>query len=255
MSREQVECYVKLCIMFVLFLRVPRISHFLYNVGRFLGWKLRDMRKALRYKRLGIKVFPLFGLRMFCGRQGAGKTMAMVLQLEQIRQKYPKCQIYTNFGYAHETAPLECLDDILRYRNGDDGVVFALDEIQNEFSSAASKNFPETLLSTITMQRKQKIAIFASSQVFTRVAKPLREQCYEIVECRTFAKRWTRMRCYDADDYNAIIDSHSPEKKFKLPKLWKESFVQTDELRELFDSYALVDRLSRQGFRDKEEAC
>ena len=104
---------------------------------------------------------------------------------------------------------------MLKYRNGDDGVIFAIDEIQNEFSSAVSKDFLETLLSEITMQRKQKITILSSSQVFTRVAKALREQYYDVMECRTFFGRWTRIKCYDADDYCSVIDNYSPEKKFK----------------------------------------
>ncbi|RFZ78769.1 hypothetical protein DS742_11700 [Lacrimispora amygdalina] len=102
-----------------------------------------------------------------------------------------------------------------------------------------------------TMQRKQKITILSSSQVFTRVAKPLREQCYDVMECRTFFGRWTRVKCYDADDYCSVIDNYSPEKKFKLPKRWVRSFIQTDDLRESYDTYEKVQRLSRQGFAPK----
>ena len=40
------------------------------------------------------------------------------------------------------------------FKNGTDGVIFAIDEIQNEFSCANSKDFPETLLSQVTQQRK-----------------------------------------------------------------------------------------------------
>lgn len=72
---------------------------------------------------------------------------------------------FTNFAYKYQNAPLESLNDLLKYRNDDDGVIFAIDEIQNEFSSATSKDFPETLLSEITMQRKHKITILSSSQV------------------------------------------------------------------------------------------
>ncbi|WP_277407616.1 hypothetical protein [Lacrimispora xylanisolvens] len=95
------------------------------------------------------------------------------------------------------------------------------------------------------------ITILSSSQVFTRVAKPLWEQCYDVMECHTFFGRWTRVKCYDADDYCSVIDNYSPEKKFKLPKRWIRSFIQTDELRESYDTYEEVQRLSRQGFAPK----
>lgn len=252
MSGDQVKLYAVVVLTVVGIWRSPRIARLICKWGRFVGWKILDLRKVLADRRAGRKVFPYFGVRCFCGRQGGGKTMALVWQLEEIRRKYPRCHIYTNFDYVHQTAPLQSLNDILRYRNGDDGVVFAIDELQNEFSSASSRDFPESLLSVVTMQRKQKICILCTSQVFGRLAKPLREQCYEVVECRTFAGRWTRIRCYDADDYNRVVDNPNPELKFKLPKLWRTSFVQTDDLRNLYDSYAVVERLSRDGFAAKD---
>ena len=229
----------------------PALIIWFVHLGEFLFWKSIDLSRFFRNLKSGKKVFKPFGLKMFCGRQGSGKTVGMVWYLECIRNKYPKCQIYTNFDYKYQTAPLESLLDLLEFRNGDDGVIFAIDEIQNEFSSAASRDFPESLLSEITQQRKQKVCILASSQVFTRVAKPLREQCYEVIESRTFFGRWTRMKCYDGDDYCSILDSYNAEKKFKLPKKWIQSFIHTDALRNCYDTYAKVFRLSRQGFIPK----
>lgn len=227
--------------------KLPAILGFLNRFRKFMGWKLVDIARAKKNRH----VFKFYGLKMFTGRQGSGKTIGMVYYLEMIRKKFPRVMICTNFDYKYQHRPLEALTDILEIKNGTDGVVFAIDELQNEFSSAVSKDFPETLLSQITQQRKQRVCILASSQVFTRVAKPLREQCYEVIDCRTFAGRWTRLRCYDGDDYNDIIDCNNPRQKFKTPKKWKLSFIQTDKLRGLYDTYAVVQRLSRQGFASK----
>lgn len=241
------------CIVFVfLCVKLPAFIIWFCHFVVFVRWKFVDYKAALQKKKEGVKEFRPYGLKMFCGRQGSGKTISIVWFLELYRKLFPKAKIYTNFDYVYQTAPLESLNDLLTYRNGEDGVIFAIDEIQNEFSSAVSKDFPETLLSEITMQRKQKMTILASSQVFTRIAKPLREQCYEIMDCQTFFGRWTRMKCYDADDYCSLVDNYSPEKKFKLPKKWKRSFIQTDDLRNLYDTYEKVQRLSRQGFAVKE---
>ena len=161
--------------------------------------------------------------------------------------------VVTNFKCTFADKELKSLNDLLTIRNGEDGVVFVIDEIQNEFSSATSRDFPESLLSVITMQRKQCIHILASSQVFTRVAKPLREQCYEVVECRTFLGRWTNNKIYDAEDYNAIIDNPDPAKKFKLPKKERFSYIQHDDLRDCYDTYSIVQRMSRVGFVAKKK--
>ena len=58
----------------------------------------------------------------------------------------------------------------------------------------------------------------ATSQVFTRVSKPLREQTYEVVECYTVLGRWTFQKCFDADDYNAMVDNPEPRKENESKK-------------------------------------
>lgn len=108
-------------------------------------------------------------------------------------------------------------------------------------------------MSVITQQRKQRIKIYLSSQVYTRVVKQIREQCFDVVECKTFLGRWTRLRCYDAEDYNSIVDNPSPEKKFKLRKKWKRSFIQSNYIRRLFDSYKVVEQMKKAEFIARNE--
>ena len=50
--------------------------------------------------------FPYYGMHFYCGRQGSGKTYSMTHELEQIRKKYPKCKIYTNYGYKYQNLPI-----------------------------------------------------------------------------------------------------------------------------------------------------
>lgn len=234
--------------MCVIALKFGKILDFFIHLYQFVVWKYKDIKYIKADLRLGKKKFKPYGLKMFTGRQGCGKTVSLVNTLNDYHQEYPKAKIYTNFRYRHADGQLNSLNDLLTLRNGEDGMIFALDEIQNEFSSNTSKDFPENLLSTITMQRKQKIVILASSQVFTRVSKPLREQCFEVIECKTIFGRWTKMKCYDADDYNFMIDNLDPKKKFKTPKKWKKSYIQTDDLRNCYDTMEVIKRLSRQGF-------
>lgn len=219
----------------------------------FVYWKKIDFTRARADKRIGKVNFDLYGLCLYTGKQGSGKTASLVHELDEIHEKYPKCMIVTNFEYKHADFIMASLNDLLTIRNGEDGVVFGIDEIQNEFSSSASKDFPENLLSVITMQRKQRIKILATSQVFGRVAKPLREQCYEVCECRTFFGRWTRARCYDIDDYMLFYESNNKDrKKRKISAKWKKSFVQSDDFRSHYDTYSVIKRMSRQGFTDKQ---
>lgn len=218
------------------------------KVFSFVRYVILDTYKWI----FGKKVFNEYGLTMFCGRQGSGKTMGMTDYLERMRKRYPNCLIYTNYNYEHQTAAMESWRDLLTIRNNTDGVIFAIDELQNEYNSNNYKDFPETILSTVTMQRKQRIKIVATSQVFTRVVKQLREQCYEVVECRTFWGRWTFLSAFDADDYNQAIDS-SPDAKLDVKKVWRHNFVQSDEIRNLYDTYKVIEQMKNKEFIPRAE--
>ena len=188
--------------------------------------------------------FRDYGMTTYVGRQGSGKTMSMVEHLERYRKQYPDIKIMTNFGYIHQDKPLTDWQQLIDERC-DAGIVFAIDEIQNEFDVYESRNFNLEILKVITQQRKQGIKILASSQVFTRVSKPLREQTFEVVECHTVGGRWTFQKCFDADDYNLFIDSTDPEKAFKVPRKYRKSFVQNNEIRNLYDSYAVIKSMEK----------
>lgn len=214
----------------------------------FIKWKIIDCYRFIKNKQ---KPFCEFGLTLFCGRQGGGKTISMVEYLERMRLKYPLVKIYTNFGYKNETGAFTDWKMIFNVRNGLDGVIFAIDELQNEWNSMDFKEFPEQLLSQVTQQRKQRIKIVGTSQVFTRVVKQLREQTFEVVECRTLLGRWTFTRCFDAEDYtDQVIDN--PDLKRKVRRKWRHSFVQTDELRDLYDSYAIVTAMANKKYLPRD---
>ena len=60
---------------------------FLINSPQFFYYVIHDiLHRDKNY-------FRLFGLRLYCGRQGAGKTIGLVYDLERFRKKYPRCKI------------------------------------------------------------------------------------------------------------------------------------------------------------------
>lgn len=234
-------------------IKIPRIEipilRFFSMLIDLIRWLVYDLLWTI----INGKVFKPYGLTCFVGRQGGGKTISMVEYLDRMTELYPDAIVVTNFNYIKQDMPFTSWRQFTEVRNGLDGVIFAIDELQNEYNSNNWKDFPEDLLSVVTMQRKQRIKIVATSQVFTRVVKQLREQCYEVVECKTFLGRWTKQKCYDADDYNYIIDKPTPERKFKTRKKWKYSFVQNNKVRNLFDSYAVVESMKQKEYIDRNE--
>lgn len=130
--------------------------------------------------------FRYQGCVVFTGRQGMGKTIAMVEQTIRYQKEYPKCKVISNCAYEMQDEELDDWHQLLTYKNGIQGVVVQMDEMQNWFSSNQSKNFPPEMLEVICQNRKNRRIILGTSQVFNRLAKPLREQATEVRKCATF---------------------------------------------------------------------
>lgn len=206
----------------------------------FYRWLLVDFKE--RKQNMG--KFKEFGFTFFVGRQGSGKTSAMVEYLGRMKKLYPKCVIVCNFKC--EFADFIMMDwlDLLNVRNGVDGVIFAIDEIHSEYSSASSKDVPESLISEVSQQRKQCVKIVGTAQFFSRVAKPLREQSSTVITCSNLFGRLVSTKTYDAEEYSTYVDNAVTIRK-KLKPRGKYSFVLSDELRSCFDTYEKINRMRR----------
>lgn len=186
--------------------------------------------------------FPAYGFTFYVGRQGQGKTISIVDYLIRMKINYPKCIIVTNFDCVVSDRIMTDWQDFIDIRNGTDGVIFAIDEIHTEYSTANWKDVPENLLSEISQQRKQRVKIVASAQYFGRIAKPLREQAFSVVECRTtFKGRLTTCTHYDISAYEYALNSANGFNKIK--PINKNSFVQSNKLRNCYDTYAKINRM------------
>lgn len=107
------------------------------------------------------------------------------------------------------------------------------------------------MLSEISQHRKQRVKIVATSQVYSRVVKPIREQTFSVVQCQTIAGRWTMNKEYDARDYEAYCESSAQDKK--LAPLGKRSFIQSDWLRARYDTYQKIERLQKVDFIPRDQ--
>lgn len=220
---------------------------FFVKLSKFLYFKMVDVYYLFKNG----ATFNEYGVTLMVGEQGSGKTMAMTEYLERMRKKFPNVVIVTNYGYIHETKEFTDWKDFFEIRNGSDGVIFAIDEIQNEFSKNSWKNFPEELLTEITQQRKQKIKIVSTTQVYEEVAITLRRQAFYVIECMTFAGRWVITNCYKRRDYEKSLNHVDGTKKVR--KMYKKTFIQDDYIRSLYNTEKKIERMKRSKFMSKQE--
>lgn len=106
------------------------ILRFLCKFIDFTRWKIYDLLLMF----INGRVFNLYGVSCYCGRQGSGKTIGVVEEIERIKTIFPSCIICTNINYLKQDIPLTSWLQLLELRNGDKGVVFVIDEVQNNRS-------------------------------------------------------------------------------------------------------------------------
>ena len=135
---------------------------------------------------------------------------------------------------------------LLDYKNDIFGVIVVIDELQNWFSSMDSKNFPPDMLEIITQNRKNRRIILGTAQNFYLLAKAIRSQATEVRRCTTLLGACTIVRRFEP-----ILDSEGNVKEFKKRGMY--FFVHDKELRESYDTYKVIKRLSKVGFQDKQQ--
>lgn len=130
-------------------------------------------------------------------------------------------------------------DDFAKYSNGEEGVIYLVDEIQLYLNSLESKNVNMEVMTQISQQRKQRKHIVCTSQVFSRMAKPLREQFSCVVACNSYMKCIQRNRLVDRDslDDNQTDDSHIKGKV--LSTSW---FIHSPKYYKRYDTYYVIEK-------------
>lgn len=178
------------------------------------------------------------GINIFCGPQGSGKTLSMVHYFKKIIKDYPRAIIVTNiefnFDVPNEVIKYSGFEDF-KIENGVFGVIYILDEIHLILNSLESKGVPLSILVELSQQRKQRKLILGSSQVYSRMAKPLREQIRNVIICKNY---------FGLLQFNYLIDAFNSTEKdgeLKFDKLKTSFFFHSKEDYKAYDTYKKMD--------------
>lgn len=193
--------------------------------------------------------FPYCGIIMVCGEQGAGKTVCVVDLLMKLKKMFPAVRISSNTPIKcsdWEAEEINSPDNLILNDNGVKGCIKVLDEIQNWFNSMESKDFPPEMLGEISQQRKQHSLFIGTSQRFTRISKAIREQTHYLLLPLTLFGCITFVRVYKPD----VSEDGTVNKKRRIKTYF---FVHSDEVRNAYDTYAKIKRLSLKGWKSRSE--
>lgn len=196
----------------------------------------------------------IYGIYGYFGLPGKGKTMAMCNELKKLRKQYgDQIYIMTNFCYDDEDIVFSSWKDLLvEY---DKPLIVAWDEVQNEFNSRDFKSFPISLLTLLTQVRKKNgIQILYTSQRWHFVDKNFRSLSFGCYECNTVMGCFTITRLYDPVDYDNLCSNSDYDRRRRIRPIRTDSFIQSDELRNCYDSYRMLESAKSKEYMDREEA-
>lgn len=209
----------------------------LFNIFKWIKYK-RDFRKNHP------GYFYADGLVVFTGSQGSGKTLSAVLYVKSLMEMYPEAIIVSNIllNFApfdnKKIFPFNNAEDLSKYNNGDKGVIFLIDEIQLYFNSLESKNINPEVMTQISQQRKQRKHIICTSQVFGRMAKPLREQFSNVIVCKCYFNNFQVNKLVDRDSIEDFDNGTNLKGQVKHKFFW----FHNPKYYDYYDTYYVIDK-------------
>ena len=203
---------------------------------------IRTLDYKIRFAQDNPDYFYPAGIWVFCGPQGSGKTLSMVQCLKRILKEYPKAMVCSNLeikGLPVDVIPFTDYEQLLTLTNGVEGIVFAIDELHVLWNSLESKEIPISEMATFCQMRKDRRVILGTAQVYSRIAKPIREQLQYVIECRNF---------FSILQWNEILDpAYCIEKDGNLEaqKIATRFWFHTPELYSSYDTLFKIQKAKR----------
>ena len=207
---------------------------------------IKNIFSTLKYKALFARNNPDYfypsGIWVFCGPQGSGKTLSAVKTLKEMLKEYPKAMVVSNIeikGIEQNIIPFTDYSQLTNLSNGVNGIIFLLDEIHVLWNSLESKDIPISEMACFCQMRKDRRVILGTSQVYGRIAKPIREQLQYVIDCHNM---------FNLIQYNKILDpSECIEKNGHLDSvcLGNSIWFHSPDLYESYDTLFKIKKADR----------
>ncbi len=186
-----------------------------------------------------------YGVWMYVGLGGSGKTISMVEYFDRMKLKHKGIKIYTNFEYKGQDGRIESWMDLVNISD-DNGVIFGFDEVSGTFSAKEWKSFPHVLFTLLCQSRKMKKQIVCSAQSYEDCDVSIRRKCNTIIECRTYFRRWVFQKAFERHEFERGME-HSGTKKRRV-RSWRYSFIADDYIRDRYDTFEQIAQMQKMCF-------
>lgn len=202
----------------------------------------KTIKHNILFARSNPDYFYPAGIWVFCGPQGSGKTLSAVQCLQKMCKEYPKAIVCSNLdikGIDNEIIPFESYEQLRLMDNGIEGIIFFLDELHILWNSLESKDIPISEMACFCQMRKNRRVIIGTSQVYSRIAKPIREQLQYAIDCKNFFGLLQMNKILDPSE--CIEKNGNIEAKCVGTKFWFHS----PELYHCYDTLFKIEKAKR----------
>lgn len=223
----------------------------------FLLYYIYDRLVYKHYKK--DRLFYGWGIHLFTGKFGSGKTSLMTIKAYNLCKQYPQLHVVTNLKLKNfpdhtKILPLRTAEDIL---NAPTNSLVLIDEIGTLFNSrdfsSGKKSVPKAVFQHLCQCRKRHLMLLATVQRFNLLDKQIRDITATVTECRSsfthpFSRKLTA-RCYDIEEYEAF--QLNP---MYIPRMSDSYiYIQTEQYRHLYDTSELIQGLLELEYLSDEE--
>lgn len=189
--------------------------------------------------------FDEFGIVIFYGPQGCGKTMAVTHYAQKLYCKYPMAKIGSNYDLLIQDFRIKDWKTIVTEKNLDKKgnclpIIFCFDEVNQWAFSRDWQSMSKNVIGEMAFQRKNKRVILGTAQSISQIDKQIRLQCAS-GEYR---------RCFTIFDFITIVVRFKPDfdengecRKKRL--IGAYAFMQDETLRYLYDTNKTIERLAK----------
>lgn len=227
------------------------IFGWIFKFGEF--WTYYTYDHVIFIYRAAYRLFDGWGIHLFVGKFGSGKTMMMCIMSYLICKKKKQVTVLTNLALTNfpmhtRVLQLRTAQDIL---NAPKNSIVLIDEIGTIFNSrdfsGGKAAVPKPLFQLLSQCRKRRLMIFGTVQRYNLLDKQIRDIAATVTECSVAAKHpFSRMvigRRFDIDEYD-----FAQQNRNYVPRPYDiKMFVQREHYRHLYDTTDLVS-----GFLNKE---
>lgn len=223
----------------------------LFNLHKVIYYSFSDIIDYFVHQKW--KDFHEYGVKMYVGMFGHGKTLSMVHEARKLYQLYGDTLVFiSNFELKGiPFIPLINFNQLVELGeqevSGVQGYVILIDEISSVLSHRNYASFPLELVGLLCQQRKRHVYIMCTAQRFFMVDKIWRSITTFVVDCNKYWRFQHNVK-FDAWEYENAMNTQL------LKRMGHSWWFVTNKDYESYDTSQMITKQSAADFISNEES-